>query len=424
MALTSEQFQAISIAERVGGSFSLLGCAFILITHCASASFRRPVNRLIFYASFGSIFSAIASLMSRDGVSRGADSALCLVQAFFIQYWMPADTLWSFCMALNIYLTFYRRYSAEDLRRLEKWYFLLCYGLPLALATALCIINTTERGRIYGPALVDLVFNYRTMAVSPLSVFLWSRVVGFAQSSFAASELIFLSHRVLSIVTFTIYAAVGSNIFQKHQTLQAAIDASPDSRAVKDVRTVTTVDIIRATAGALAVEPATPYSICIETHQSQSGSGIDAQINKNNALRSYMRYSFLFFVAMVITWMSSSLFGFTSITTVYIPSLIDPSQANFGLNLAGALVLSLQGFWNAVIYISTTSAIIKNMWASNVKSRPLLRFPWRTSGRKTCGIPLENMGFDGRSDAGSTSSLAMRPPFESSTMSPNAEFDV
>lgn len=85
MALTSEQLRAISIAERVGGSFSLLGCVFIVITYCASASFRRPVNRLIFYASFGNIFSAVASLISRDGVSRGPDSALCLAQAFFIQ---------------------------------------------------------------------------------------------------------------------------------------------------------------------------------------------------------------------------------------------------------------------------------------------------------------------------------------------------
>lgn len=104
-------------------------------------------------------------------------------------------------------------------------------------------------------------------------------------------------------MTFTIYAAVGSNIFQKHRALQAAKDASPDSRVVKGVRSVTIVDITRAKAEeALTVEPATPYSICMETQHSQSGSGIDAQITKNNALRSYMRYSFLFFVTMVITW--------------------------------------------------------------------------------------------------------------------------
>lgn len=67
---------------------------------------------------------------------------------------MPADTLWSFCMALNIYLAFYKKFSAEDLKKLEKWYFSFCYGLPLALAIVLQVIKTKERGRIYGPALV------------------------------------------------------------------------------------------------------------------------------------------------------------------------------------------------------------------------------------------------------------------------------
>lgn len=123
----------------------------------------------------------------------------------------------------------------------------------------------------------------------------------FSQKSFAASELISFSHRVVSIVTFAIYAAVGSNIFRKHRALQAAKSASPDSRAIKGVRSVI-VDITHATAEALPIEPARPYSICIESQQSQSGSGIDTQIKKNNALRSYLRYSFLFFMAMVVTW--------------------------------------------------------------------------------------------------------------------------
>lgn len=85
MSLTDGQLRAITIAERVGGSASLLGCAFIVTTYCASNTFRKPVNRLIFYASFGNAFAAVASLMSRDGVTAGPESALCLAQAFFIQ---------------------------------------------------------------------------------------------------------------------------------------------------------------------------------------------------------------------------------------------------------------------------------------------------------------------------------------------------
>jgi hypothetical protein len=58
-------------------------------------------------------------------------------------------------MAVNIYLAFYRKYSAENLKKLEKWYFLLCYGLPLVVATVLSLIKSAERGRVYGPALVS-----------------------------------------------------------------------------------------------------------------------------------------------------------------------------------------------------------------------------------------------------------------------------
>jgi hypothetical protein len=85
MALTEEQLRAVSLAERVGGTASLLGCLLIFITYWVSAAFRRPINRLIFYASFGNIFSAVASLMSMDGITAGPNSALCQTQAFFIQ---------------------------------------------------------------------------------------------------------------------------------------------------------------------------------------------------------------------------------------------------------------------------------------------------------------------------------------------------
>jgi hypothetical protein len=37
----------------------------------------------------------------------------------------------------------------SNLKKLKKWYFLLCYGLPLPLAIALLLIETEERGKIY-----------------------------------------------------------------------------------------------------------------------------------------------------------------------------------------------------------------------------------------------------------------------------------
>jgi hypothetical protein len=43
---------------------------------------------------------------------------------------MPADSLWTLAMACNVYLTFFRKYNAAQLKKLEWKYFLFCYGLP------------------------------------------------------------------------------------------------------------------------------------------------------------------------------------------------------------------------------------------------------------------------------------------------------
>ncbi|GFF96835.1 LOW QUALITY PROTEIN: hypothetical protein IFM47457_11087 [Aspergillus lentulus] len=362
MALTEEQLRAVSLAERVGGTASLLGCLLIFITYCVSAAFRRPINRLIFYASFGNIFSAVASLMSMDGITAGPNSALCQTQAFFIQYWMPADSLWSFCMALNIYLTFYRRYTEEDIKKLEKWYFLLCYGLPLVLATVLISIKTDERGRIYGPALI-------WCSISGPWQFL--RLVCFygpvwyvcAYSNLITSH----SHRLkraVSIATFAIYVKVGSDIFRKHRDFKSAKDTLSASETIRKTHSIT-VQVTTGAEGLLAAEGAAPYAVCIESQQSRSQNRIDAQNGSNRAMWGYIRYSFLFFIAMVVTWIPSS------INRIY--GLVHPNEPNFGLNLAGALVLSLQGFWNTIIYVSTTMPSIEFLYKVNIPSTLISR---------------------------------------------------
>lgn len=232
---------------------------------------------------------------------------------------MPTDSLWSFCMAVNIYLTFYRRYSAEDLKKLEKWYFLFCYGLPLILATTLSLIKTAGRGRIYGPALVstccrlcpadyaqhrtdsslDMVLNLRTVAISTFGVFLWSSLVG--HTIFFTNFPSNLFHRVVSIVTFAIYATAGVRIWRQYGTLKPAKDEPPANRAMGVTRSVS-FDVTATAAKGSGSGPAMLYSTSIESQHSRTRSGLDIQANKHNAMRSYLRYSFLFFIAMVATW--------------------------------------------------------------------------------------------------------------------------
>lgn len=68
---------------------------------------------------------------------------------------MPADSLWTLAMAVNVYLTFYHRYSASQLRSLEWKYLLICYGVPFIPAIAFVFTKTEERGHIFGSAVVS-----------------------------------------------------------------------------------------------------------------------------------------------------------------------------------------------------------------------------------------------------------------------------
>lgn len=61
---------------------------------------------------------------------------------------------------------------------------------------------------------------------------------------------------------------------------------------------------------------------------------------------AYLRTSFIFAISVLVTWTPSS------INRVY--SIVYPDRMSFGLNVASAVVLPLQGVWNAVIFFTTS----------------------------------------------------------------------
>lgn len=65
---------------------------------------------------------------------------------------MPADAFWTLAMAVNVYLTFYWKFDAESLRKLEKYYIMICYGLPFVPAFVFIWAKTAKNGRMYGNA--------------------------------------------------------------------------------------------------------------------------------------------------------------------------------------------------------------------------------------------------------------------------------
>lgn len=65
---------------------------------------------------------------------------------------MPADAYWTLAMACNVFLTFYHKFDGEQIRRLEVYYLICCYGVPFVPAFVFIFIKTQRRGHVYGNA--------------------------------------------------------------------------------------------------------------------------------------------------------------------------------------------------------------------------------------------------------------------------------
>lgn len=114
-----------------------------------------------------------------------------------------------------------------------------------------------------------------------------------------------------------------------------------------------------------------PYSVNIEVgpdpRQQRIPSAPDLfrvrTLTRNAALSEtnpeawlYARVAFLFFSALLISWVPSS------VNRLY--ALANPDRYNFGLNYTESLVLPLQGFWNALVYVVTSQTACGNLWRS------------------------------------------------------------
>jgi hypothetical protein len=66
-----------------------------------------------------------------------------------------ADSFWIFCMASNVWLTFFRNYNGQQLRSLEKYYMMICYGIPFIPAFIYLMLDLVGHKGIYGGAVVS-----------------------------------------------------------------------------------------------------------------------------------------------------------------------------------------------------------------------------------------------------------------------------
>ncbi|CAF9909200.1 MAG: hypothetical protein ALECFALPRED_005408 [Alectoria fallacina] len=418
--LTPTELHDLETTERVASCFSLIGTSFILFTFLYSPAFRTPVNRLIFYASWGNTLCNVGTLMSQSGIRAGRDSHLCQFQGFLIQMFLPADALWNLAMAINVYMTLFRKYNAQQLKALEWRYHCMCYGVPFIVALIYVFIETPSRGKIYGPA----------------TLWCWIDIDWVA----LRIALCYAPAWCCILISFCIYVLAGREIFAKRKELRAFSNPSgpvpvqienpftgfktteihitselatlhspnmsnvffmPDKERLdkNDKR----YDQYSVTIGSAPMSPRSeaPPPMTPRAHSTISQRNNKAAMEANRAAFGYTKVALLFFVSLLVTWVSSHTPPWnqaqvthpayqpfqvpSSINRVY--SLIHPSLVSPRFTYGAGVVLPLMGFWNSIIYITTSWAAVR------------LLFNGKLNGNNG-SVRRSSIGFNSRPSAG------------------------
>lgn len=325
-------------------------------------------------------------------------------------------------MAINVWLTFYHKYDARMLRRMEIAYFICCYGIPFIPGFIFIFVSTPTAGRPYGNAML-WCWVRTEWEVYRIALFygpVWLAILTTMFIYFRAGREIYRKRR--KMLNFSSSAtATGTGTYVGSEPFSPANEFSPAFN-FKTTEVVQTTEIIQAPApivttgiipdaSAPSRDQNVSYSVTISADVNARSSFDDDDLEAadspttiaavqsspqepkrarimsdvgmnavaptsstpnlqarrrnyetNNATWSYTKCALLFFSALLITWIPSS--G----NRVY--SLINRGEVSPALSFATAFVLPLQGFWNGLIYIVTSWAACKSLASSIVLSLP------------------------------------------------------
>ncbi|KIW39881.1 uncharacterized protein PV06_08453 [Exophiala oligosperma] len=380
MAFSNSEMRAFDTAEKVASVFSVLGAIFIIFTFLLDDRFRKAINRMVFFACWGNLFSNVATLISRSGINLGVDTALCQFQGFLIQWFMPADALWTFAMACNVYLSFFHRYDATKLRALEWRYLVACYGIPFVPALVFLFIETEKKGKLYGDAVLWcwVSESWNALRIATFYGPVWLVILVTVFIYIKVGMVVFRwRKKLMSMDQSNSRGAMGGVAARKDVSLQReySMNDMPQQQQQRyEVRTHSqapdfpehkhqqVLNSPQNTTSFMEDSLRSPNSLKSPTHarypsvdesypEERRTTVVADQpsvkvVDANKAALSYCKTAMLFFIALIVVWVPST------INRVY--TLAKPTDPQFGLEFASGLVLPLQGFWNTIIYIMTS----------------------------------------------------------------------
>ncbi|KAL6872860.1 G-protein coupled receptor protein [Trichoderma novae-zelandiae] len=400
--LKPRQIEVLITIERTGAGLSMVAIILTLLTFALFKKLRTTPNIFIILASIANAGASIASMIGYDGLDQGERSTLCQGQGFIFEWFMQSDPWWSFAMAFNVFLVFFHNANPASFRKRIWIYCLICFGGPLLPAIVLVSIRDDAKGPVFGNAAlwcwVDS--NWSLVRLYAYYIPIWICIFGSIIIYVAVGYRVF--HQRNRLRNFAIPIPPRN----KRANSGAASDAGDSAvesltrrhdyygTATTEVQVTSNTpendDLARPilppaiyshspylpnpAAGAYgqswATTQAGPYYApdperlpqpplaTASTRRSNLASAVVSRLKNVKSSASlklkrldpvkmaYLRTSFIFGFAILITWIPSS------VNRLY--SLTSEGRVNFQLSVASGCVLPLQGVWNALIYFTTS----------------------------------------------------------------------
>ncbi|EQK97373.1 GPCR, family 2-like protein [Ophiocordyceps sinensis CO18] len=293
-------------------------------------------------------------MIGYDGLRQGEFSALCQAQAFIFEWFMQSDPWWSFAMAFNVYLVFFHNADPASFRKYLWAYCLVCFGGPMIPAIVLLCMRGDDGGPFYGDAALWcwIDSNWSLVRLYSYYIPIW----------------------ICIVLSFMVYVAGLTRRQEGYKTVMTEVyitsalptlDLEPSAAAPIQHRSGVVPHSSSWVSGLHGDNSSFRHN---HRHQVETSCYSDSpplqrykllgRIRASLAETSlklkrldpvkmaYLRTSFIFGFAVLITWIPSS------VNRLY--SQANGGKISFSLNVASGFVLPLQGVWNAIIYLTTS----------------------------------------------------------------------
>ncbi|KAJ3123510.1 hypothetical protein HK098_001857 [Nowakowskiella sp. JEL0407] len=157
--LTENQLLSLQPVIQSASALSILGSLAIILTYTFVTSFRRPSNRLVFLISIADLLASVCMFMAAwpvKGISKETNSVpvLCTIQGWGITFFLISAMFWTGCLSFQCLLAIRQGTKLEKLENMEKWFHIVSWGIPFAMATAMLFLGNAKDGPVYTDAVL------------------------------------------------------------------------------------------------------------------------------------------------------------------------------------------------------------------------------------------------------------------------------